>query len=43
MEKKIKKCVIEKKRGEKHVTISPKYVFEGGKKKNIIIENFNYL
>ena len=32
MENKIKKCVIEKKREKKHVTISPKYVFEWGKK-----------
>ena len=32
MENKIKKCVIEKKKGKKHVTISPKYVFEWGKK-----------
>ena len=32
MENNIKKCVIEKKGGKKHVTISPKYVFEWGKK-----------
>ena len=32
MENKIKKCVIEKKREKNHVTISPKYVFEWGKK-----------
>ena len=32
MENKIKKCVIEKKGEKKHVTISPKYVFEWGKK-----------
>ena len=32
MEKKKEKSVIEKKRKQKHVTISPKYVFEWGKK-----------
>ena len=32
MENKIKKMCYRKKKGKNHVTISPKYVFEWGKK-----------